>query len=210
MKIIEKYFNNLTPKQKKQFEQLDPLYRLWNNRINVISRKDIDHLYLHHVLHSLSIALIIPFKPGTVVVDAGTGGGFPGIPLAILFPECKFILSDSIAKKVNVVKAIADELALSNCDIRNSRVEDLREKAEFVVTRAVAPLPVLMKWVTKIIVPNSNHPLKNGVLALKGGDLKGELKGLETISNVYPLKDYFEEVFFETKVLVHVTGFYNM
>jgi 16S rRNA (guanine527-N7)-methyltransferase len=203
MEIIGKYFTSLTPRQTEQFSQLSPLYQLWNQRINVISRKDIDNLYLHHVLHSLAIAKVISFKPGTVVIDAGTGGGFPGIPLAILFPRCHFILVDSIRKKTIVVEEIIQGTGLKNCSVRNLRLEDLKDKSSFVVCRAVSEIPVIYNWVRKNIFPGDKHPLKNGLLALKGGDLTSELESFKN-STVYDLSDYINEPFFETKKLVHI------
>ena len=184
--------------------QLGPLYALWNQRINVISRKDIDHLYLHHVLHSLSVARIIQFKAGSVIIDAGTGGGFPGIPLAILFPEVQFVLVDSIAKKIRVVETIIRETGLDNCVAINTRLEALTNQADFVVCRAVTEIPRLFGWVRKNIIPGGRHELKNGLLALKGGDLESELRTLVKDVHVFNLKDYFEEEYFETKKLVYL------
>jgi 16S rRNA (guanine527-N7)-methyltransferase len=204
MKIIEKYFSPLTSRQTEQFSKLAPLYHYWNQRINVISRKDIDHLYLHHVLHSLSVARIIQFNPGSVIMDAGTGGGFPGIPLAILFPDVHFKLVDSIAKKIRVVDTILREVKLTNCETRNLRLEDLKEAADFVVCRAVTEIPQLFGWVKRNIIPGGNHVLKNGLLALKGGDLSEELKPMGTAVKIFNLGEYFEELFFETKKLVYV------
>jgi len=204
MQIIEKYFTSLSIGQTNQFLMLGPLYSFWNQRINVISRKDIEHLYLHHVLHSLSIARIIRFRPGSVVIDAGTGGGFPGIPLAILFPDTHFILVDSIAKKTRVIADIIRETKLGNCDVRNLRLEELTDKADFAVCRAVAEIPTLYGWIKKNILPGGIHDLKNGLLALKGGDLREELKPMERGWKVFDLNDYFEEEFFETKKLVYV------
>lgn len=204
MDVIEKYFTGISPHQKDQFLQLGPLYEYWNENINVISRRDINNLYLHHILHSLSIGRIFQFLPGTTIIDAGTGGGFPGIPLAILFPECRFLLVDSIAKKVKVVSGIANEIKLSNCDIRHTRLENLSDRAEFVVCRAVKELPRLMKWVNKNILPGGSNEFKNGLLALKGGDLTEEIKTIRNEVKVYHLKEYFVEDFFETKKLVHV------
>ena len=204
MQNIEKYFSPLSSLQTEQFLQLGPLYHYWNQRINVISRKDIDHLYLHHILHSLSIARIIRFNPGSVIMDAGTGGGFPGIPLAILFPDVHFILVDSIAKKIRVVDTILEEVKLTNCETRNLRLEDLKENVDFLVCRAVTEIPKLFVWVKRNIIQGGNHVLKNGLLALKGGDLSEELKPMGTGVKVYNLGEYFEEPFFETKKLVYV------
>jgi 16S rRNA (guanine527-N7)-methyltransferase len=206
MQTITKYFAHLTIRQARQFNQLGPLYHFWNERINVISRKDIINLYLHHVLHSLSIARIVQFEPGTAIIDAGTGGGFPGIPLAILFPEVRFTLVDSVAKKIRVVETITGEIGLDNCSIRNVRLEELSDKADFVVCRAVAEIPKLYCWVKKNIIPGGSHGLKNGLLALKGGDLDTELKSMGNNVQIFNLKDFFQEDFFETKKLVHVPG----
>jgi 16S rRNA (guanine527-N7)-methyltransferase len=204
MQIIEKYFTHLTSQQTDQFLHLGPLYSLWNQRINLISRKDIEHLYLHHILHSLSVAKIIAFKSGSVVIDAGTGGGFPGIPLAILFPETHFILVDSITKKIRVVDHVLHEIGLKNCEIRNLRLEELEDKADFVVCRAVTEIPKLFGWIKKNIIPGGTHTLKNGLLALKGGELADELSPMGTGVKVFKLSDYFTESFFETKKLVYV------
>lgn len=203
IEIIGKYFP-LAELEAGRFAQLEPLYNLWNERINVISRKDIGNLYLHHVLHSLGIAKVVSFLPGSVVIDAGTGGGFPGIPLAILFPETRFILTDSIRKKIQVVEAVIAALGLKNCMTRNLRLEDLKDKADFVVCRAVAEIPMLYKWTRNNILPGGNHSLKNGILALKGGDLTDELRQLNSPYKIYNLSDYFEEEFFITKKLVYV------
>lgn len=204
MQTIAKYLPQLTPRQTEQFSRLGELYTLWNQRINVISRKDIENLYLHHVLHSLSIAQIISFKSGTAIIDAGTGGGFPGIPLAILFPEVQFTLVDSIAKKIRVVDAIRNEIELTNVDARNLRLEELTTQADFVVCRAVAEIATLFGWVKKNIRTGGFNTLKNGLLALKGGDLTAELHTIKN-ARVFNLSDYFSEPFFETKKLVHIT-----
>ncbi len=206
MQIIQKYFPSLGSLQVRQFSELGPLYELWNQRINVISRKDIENLYEHHVLHSLGIAKIIHFKPGTRIIDAGTGGGFPGIPLAILFPESQFILVDSIAKKIKVTDTIIRETGLLNCTARNLRLEDLRDKADFIVCRAVTEIPRLFGWVSKNINPGGTSAFPNGLLALKGGNLEEELLPMGFGVKVYDLKDYFSEEFFETKKVVFVPG----
>jgi 16S rRNA (guanine527-N7)-methyltransferase len=204
MELITKYFDQLSSLQIEQFRMLGPLYKLWNQRINVISRKDIDNLYLHHILHSLFIAKIIRFKSGSVIIDAGTGGGFPGIPLAILFPESRFILVDSIKKKIGVVDTIIKEIGIQNCSTRNLRVEDLRDKGDFVVCRAVAEIPRLYSWVGRNILRGGVHDLKNGLLALKGGDLTEELKPIKQQYRVYDLDVNFTEPFFQTKKLVYI------
>lgn len=204
MQIIQKYFPSLTSSQVKQFSGLGPLYELWNQRINVISRKDIENLYEHHVLHSLAIAGIISFKPGTRIIDAGTGGGFPGIPLAILFPDSQFILVDSIAKKIRVTDAIIRETGLLNCTAKNLRLEDLLDKADFVVCRAVTDIPRLFGWVSKNITPGGTHDHPNGLFALKGGDLEEELLPMGFGVKVFSIRDYFSEEYFETKKVVFV------
>lgn len=202
MQTIATYFPQLSPRQTEQLSRLGELYALWNQRINVISRKDMENLYLHHVLHSLSIARIISFKNGTSIIDAGTGGGFPGIPLAIIFPEVRFTLVDSIAKKIRVVDAIRSEIDLSNVDTRNLRLEELTLQADFVVCRAVAEIATLFGWVKKNIRPGGSNTLENGLLALKGGDLTAELNTLGKKTQVFHLSDYFSEPFFDTKKLV--------
>jgi 16S rRNA (guanine527-N7)-methyltransferase len=204
MQIIAKYFPALSPLQKEQMGKLMAVYTYWNAQINVISRKDMENLYLHHVLHSLAIARIITFKPGTVVLDAGTGGGFPGIPLAIYFPEVKFVLVDSIAKKIKVVDAVIKELKLVNCLAMNDRVENLKLNVDFVAFRAVTEITSLFKWVRKSIIPGGSNALKNGLLALKGGELNKELKSLGPAATVFNLSEYFSEEYFETKKLVHI------
>lgn len=203
VQIIGKYFS-LSEHQAGRFNQLEPLYNFWNEQINVISRKDIANLYTHHVLHSLSIAKVLSFLPGSSVIDAGTGGGFPGIPLAILFPDTRFILTDSIRKKIQVVDAIITELHLDNCETRNARLEDLRDMADFVVCRAVTEIPLLLNWTKKNISPGGEHSLKNGLMALKGGDLSAELGQIKNPYHVFNLSDYFSEEFFKTKKLVYV------
>lgn len=203
MDLILKYFPGLTKTQLEQFSSLEGLYRDWNSKINVISRKDIDELYLRHVLHSLGIAKIIRFKEGTKILDVGTGGGFPGIPLAILFPEVSFHLVDSIHKKLKVVEAVAEHLGLTNIKTSHSRVEAIEDTYDFIVSRAVTTMPEFTKWVKGKVAKKQKNALKNGILYLKGGDLSEELSKYTTIT-LYHLKDYFEEDFFETKKVVYL------
>ena len=205
MEIINKYFPNLTEQQRERFAALDELYRDWNSKINVISRKDIDNLYEHHILHSLGIAEIINFKPGTRIMDLGTGGGFPGIPLAIMFPEVQFHLVDSIGKKIKVATEVSNSIGLKNVKLSHSRGEEIKDKYHFVVTRAVMPLIDLMKTVKKNIGNEQFNLLPNGIIALKGGELNAEMASMKNICTTWALKDYFNEEFFETKKVVHVT-----
>lgn len=200
-----KYFPNLSEEQIRQFTALRELYTDWNSKINVISRKDIDNLYEHHILHSLGIAKIIKFAPGTNIMDLGTGGGFPGIPLAILFPECKFHLVDSIGKKIKVATEVSNSIGLKNVKLSHSRGEEIKDKYHFVVTRAVMPLIDLMKTVKKNIGNEQFNLLPNGIIALKGGELNAEMASMKNICTTWDLKDYFNEEFFETKKVVHVT-----
>ncbi|RTY93827.1 16S rRNA (guanine(527)-N(7))-methyltransferase RsmG [Flavobacterium sp. GSN2] len=203
MNEILKHFPNLTDIQKEQFEKLDFLYHDWNEKINVISRKDIDALYTKHILHSLGIAKIIQFEPGTYVLDVGTGGGFPGIPLAILFPETRFYLIDIIAKKIKVVQAVAEGLELKNVKAEQMRAENVKGDFDFIVSRAVTNMPDFVSWVKTKIKKNNKHELKNGILYLKGGDLTEELKDFPKATE-YNLADFFEDEFFETKKVIHV------
>lgn len=203
MEIINKYFTNLTNNQRLQFEKLNELYQDWNLKINVVSRKDIDELYLRHVLHSLGIAKVIKFEPGSKVMDVGTGGGFPGIPLAILFPETQFHLVDSIGKKIKVVNEVVAGLGLENVITTHGRVEEVKDTYDFIVSRAVAQMETFVRWVKGRISKQQNHELRNGILYLKGGDLSEELN-LYTSATIYDLTDYFEEDFFETKKVVHL------
>lgn len=203
MEAILKHFPNLTEVQKEQFQQLDSLYHDWNEKINVISRKDIDALYTKHVLHSLGIAKIQPFEPGTFVLDVGTGGGFPGIPLAILFPETRFYLIDVIAKKIKVVQAVADALGVKNVKAEQIRAENVKGDFDFIVSRAVTNMPDFVSWVKTKIKKQHKHELKNGILYLKGGDLTEELKDFPK-ATLYDLADYFEDEFFETKKVVYL------
>ncbi|MBB1192802.1 16S rRNA (guanine(527)-N(7))-methyltransferase RsmG [Flavobacterium sp. SOK18b] len=203
MDEILKYFPNLSDLQKEQFEKLDFLYHEWNEKINVISRKDIDSLYTKHILHSLGIAKIMKFEPGTYVLDVGTGGGFPGIPLAILFPETRFYLIDVIAKKIKVVQAVAEGLELKNVKAEQIRAENVKGDFDFIVSRAVTNMPDFVSWVKTKIKKNNKHELKNGILYLKGGDLTEELKDFPKATE-YNLADFFEDEFFETKKVVHL------
>jgi 16S rRNA (guanine527-N7)-methyltransferase len=204
MDKILRYFPELTDKQKEQFAEMDALYRHWNAQINVISRQDIDTLYERHILHSLGIAKVLSFKPGTAILDVGTGGGFPGIPLAVLFPECKFHLVDSIGKKIKVVKEVAAALELQNVQADQIRADKLDDTYEFVVSRAVTRLTPFVGWVRNLVSRNSFHDLKNGILYLKGGDLEEEIAELGRSTKLFELSDYFEEEFFQTKKVVHV------
>lgn len=205
MEQLIKYFPNLSEEQIRQFTALRELYTDWNSKINVISRKDIDNLYEHHILHSLGIAKVIKFAPGTNIMDLGTGGGFPGIPLAILFPECKFHLVDSIGKKIKVATEVSNSIGLKNVKLSHSRGEEIKDKYHFVVTRAVMPLIDLMKTVKKNIGNEQFNLLPNGIIALKGGELNAEMASMKNICTTWDLKDYFNEEFFETKKVVHVT-----
>ena len=201
--IILKYFPNLTDHQKNQFSKLGHLYTEWNSKINVISRKDIDELYLRHVLHSLAIAKVQNFEPGSRILDVGTGGGFPGIPLAIMFPESDFHLVDSIGKKIKVVNGVAESLGLENLKASHMRAENADGKYDFVVSRAVTRMESFVPWVKGKVSKHYNHKLKNGILYLKGGDLTEELARFPT-AQIYDIKDYFEEDFFDTKKVVHL------
>lgn len=204
MKTISHYFPELTPRQHEQIGALYDLYSYWNARINVISRKDIDNLYLHHVLHSLAIAKYIRFAPGTAVLDVGTGGGFPGIPLAIFFPEVTFSLLDSIGKKVRVATEVATAVGLTNIEFIHSRIEQEKRKVHFIVSRAVMPLPRLIKSTRKNISNEQFNSLPNGIVCLKGGDLTEEIMPFKQIAEVANVSDYFSEPFFQTKKLVYV------
>lgn len=208
MEIILKYFDDFSPKQLEQFAALEPLYKEWNEKINVISRKDIDSLYEKHVLHSLSIAAICNFQPGTQVVDIGTGGGFPGIPLAIFFPEVEFLLSDSIGKKIKVVQEVAHAIGLKNVTAVHGRVEEIKNrKFDFAVSRAVAPLGELWKWIQPLLRKgHKSEELPNGLVCLKGGDLIEEIKqsGLAEKTQAWDIHSIFPEPFFETKNVIYV------
>lgn len=204
MELILKYFPKITEEQKQQFAALYDLYIDWNAKINVISRKDITNLYEHHVLHSLGIAKVINFRPGTMVMDLGTGGGFPGIPLAILFPETHFHLVDSIGKKVRVANEVATSIGLKNVTFCHERAEEEKQKFDFVVSRAVMPLTDLLKIVRKNIASKQQNALPNGLICLKGGELSNETMPVKNLVEMWDLKDYFEEEFFETKKVVYV------
>ncbi|WP_338841284.1 16S rRNA (guanine(527)-N(7))-methyltransferase RsmG [Flavobacterium ginsenosidimutans] len=203
MDEILKYFPNLTDLQIEQFQKLDFLYHDWNEKINVISRKDIDSLYTKHILHSLGIAKIMKFEPGATVLDVGTGGGFPGIPLAILFPETRFYLIDVIAKKIRVVQGVADALELKNVKAEQKRAELVKGDFDFIVSRAVTNMPDFVSWIKDKIKKQHKHTLKNGILYLKGGDLAEELKDFPN-ATLYDLSEIFEDEFFETKKVVHL------
>ena len=203
MQILNKYFPNLTEIQAQHFKQLESLYTEWNAKINVISRKDIAALYERHVLHSLGIAKVQPFNPGARVLDVGTGGGFPGIPLAILFPEAEFYLVDSIGKKIKVVEEVSAALGLKNVKAAHIRAEKVKGEFDFIVSRAVTTMPDFVKWVRKKVAKKQQHTLKNGILYLKGGDLTEELS-LYSSASLYELSAFFDEDFFETKKVVHL------
>lgn len=205
MELILKYFPNITEQQREHFTALDALYRDWNSKINVISRKDIDNLYEHHILHSLGIAQLIKFKPGTKVMDLGTGGGFPGIPLAIMFPEVQFHLVDSIGKKIRVCDEVRTALGLKNVTTEWTRGENLKEKYDFVVSRAVMPLADLVKLIKKNVAKQSQNAMPNGLICLKGGELEHEVLPMKSHTQITDLSDYFEEEFFKTKKVVYVS-----
>lgn len=206
--LILKYFPDITSEQKNQFAELETLYKDWNEKINVISRKDTDSLYEKHILHSLGIAKVMEFVDGTKVLDIGTGGGFPGIPLAILFPNVNFTLVDSIGKKITVVKGVAESLGLKNVTAHHMRAEQLKEKFHFVVSRAVTQMPVFLTWLRGKFEKEQINPKHNGVLYLKGGDLAEELAGLKC--EIFNLKNYFEGEFFDTKKVVYLSkGHFN-
>jgi 16S rRNA (guanine527-N7)-methyltransferase len=204
--IIPHYFPELSSTQLKQYADLESLYQYWNARINVISRKDIDSLYVHHVLHSLGIAKVQPFEDGASILDIGTGGGFPGIPLAILFPNVNFLLVDAIGKKIKVVEEVASALQLKNIETKHARAEELTGKFDFIVSRAVTKLDRFAEWTQKKISSKQQHKLPNGILYLKGGDLKEELSNFKE-ATCFELSNYFKESFFETKKVVHLPVF---
>ncbi len=202
MHLIQKYFPDLNNDQVRQFSMLDKLYRDWNAKINLVSRKDIDGLYERHVLHSLAIGKLVQFKPGTKILDVGTGGGFPGIPLAILFPESSFTLNDSIAKKIMVVNEVAGAIGLQNVSTSHARAEELGGKYDFIVSRAVTSFPQFYSWVKGKIARENKNKIPNGILYLKGGDLEYELEEFKKRIRVFEIKNYFDEDFFESKKLV--------
>ncbi len=204
MQHIENYFPNLTETQRNQFAALGELYTDWNAKINVISRKDIENLYLHHILHSLGIAKVINFVEGSTLLDVGTGGGFPGIPLAILFPQCQFHLIDRVGKKITVAKSVAEAIGLQNVTFQHGSVEENKNEFDFVVSRAVMPLPDLLKLVRKNVKKEQKNALPNGVICLKGGELQSEIAPVKKTSLVFDLKDYFKEDYFDTKKVIYV------
>lgn len=207
MKIIERYFPNLTDRQLEQFSQLDELYRDWNTKINLISRKDIDNLYERHILHSLAIAKFLNFQPGAEVLDVGTGGGFPGVPLSIFFPETKFHMIDGTKKKIMVVQDVIEKCGLENASAQQVRAEELKgRKFDFVVTRAVAVLPTLLQWCQKLFKDEGTHAMPNGLISLKGGNVKKEIKTLPKgeFAEAYPISKYFKGEFFEEKFVVYL------
>lgn len=204
--IIFRYFPDLTDVQKEQIIRLKPIYDKWNSMINVISRKDMDNFFVHHVLHSLSIARVITFLPSTTVLDVGTGGGFPGIPLAIIFPDSKFTLLDSIGKKLKVVSAVCEELEIKNVTVAHRRAEEERLKYHFIVSRAVTEFSAFVKITSKNIDKSGNNKLDNGIIYLKGGDLKEELEPFKNKVKVWDIPQFFDEPFFETKKIVYLPG----
>ncbi len=204
MKTILKYFTALTEEQQRQLEMLDALYREWNAKINVISRKDIDNLYEHHVLHSMAIAKIANFRPGTQILDFGTGGGFPGVPLAILFPECQFKLIDGTGKKIRVAQEVCNAIGLKNCQPTHLRGEEEKGKYDFIVSRAVMPLPDLVKIVTKNVAREQHNALPNGIICLKGGDLQEETRPYRNIVETTEISQFFDEEWFKEKYIIYL------
>lgn len=204
MELIRAYFPNLTEQQTDQLTQLEHLYKEWNGKINVISRKDIDHLYIHHVLHSLAIAKFISFKPKTKIIDIGTGGGFPGVPLAILFPECHFYLIDSIGKKIKVVNEVVSFLKLKNVIAKQARAEEVKDKFHFAVTRAVARLNILIKWSQRLMEKSSFNDLPNGLICLKGGNISEEIQESPFVPVIEPISRYFKSDYFNEKHLIYL------
>jgi 16S rRNA (guanine527-N7)-methyltransferase len=201
---IIKYFPELTSTQKSRFENLGELYNYWNQRINIISRKDIKSLYLHHILHSLSIARVIQFRPHTQIIDIGTGGGFPGIPLSILFPEAQFCFIDSIGKKIKVVEAIITALGLKNCHAKKIRAENINDQYDFIIGRAVTNLTQFVKMISDKVIKKSYNSLNNGILYLKGGNITEELESLPYETEIFNISSFFKEPFFKTKIIVYI------
>jgi len=208
MELIRSYFDQLTEKQTEQFTKLEPLYKEWNAQINVISRKDIDNLYERHVLHALSIAKVVSFRAGSKVIDLGTGGGFPGIPMAILFPDVEFILIDGTRKKLRVVEAVAEAIDLKNVQVKHVRAEECKDQADFVISRAVASLDKLLHWARPLLHQKQMNALPNGLIALKGGDIKKEIELIprHEYTEIYSIKDYFDRAAFDKKYIVYVQG----
>lgn len=204
IQLVLKYFPDLTPEQTEQFERLEGLYGEWNAQINVISRKDTENFYERHVLHSLAISKVMPFADGSKILDIGTGGGFPGIPLAILYPNCNFFLVDSIGKKIKVVNEVASALGLKNVRSSHDRAENIKEEFDFIVSRAVTAMPKFIAWTKGKFLKKNNNPLKNGILYLKGGDLKEEMASVKKAVQYFDLTDFYSEEFFETKKVVYV------
>ena len=203
MELIDKYFPNLTDHQRMQFSKMYDVYSEWNEKINVISRKDIDNIYLHHVLHSLAIAKVIKFKPGTKVIDVGTGGGFPGVPLAVMYPETEFYMVDAIGKKIKVVNVAIEALGLKNAKAEHKRIQQVKDQFDFVVSRAVTAFPKFEAMVRKNILKKSTNELKNGIIYIKGGDFYNEIELIEDRVKIFDCTNYFEEDFFETKKVIH-------
>ncbi len=204
MEVLHKYFPDLSKTAIEQFHALKNLYSYWNERINLISRRDLQNLYLHHVLHSLAIAKIFPFEPGAKILDAGTGGGFPGVPLAIFFPEVEFCLVDSIGKKVMAVKTITSDLGLSNTTVSKTRIEEIHEKYDFILCRAVTSLQTMIHWVSMFFNESSHHAFCNGLICLKGGDITDELRQYNEMIRLYHIADFFSEPYFETKKIIYL------
>ena len=204
VELLTKYFPDLSTEQVNKYSALGPLYKYWNERINVISRKDIDQIYLHHILHSLAIARFFKFPNGSRVLDVGTGGGFPGLPLAVFFPYVEFTLVDSIGKKIKVVKEICTEIECTNVNAIHTRAENLGFKFDYVVSRAVTSMPRFISWTRGLIEPGEHEGLKHGIIALKGGDLEEELRGLNPKPKIIPISGYFEEDFFATKKIIYL------
>lgn len=204
MESIFKHFPNLTEKQRKQFSQLPDLYREWNEKINVVSRKDAENLEVRHVLHSLAISKLFTFKPGTKILDVGTGGGFPGIPLAIMNPDCEFHLIDSIGKKISVVQGVADAVGLTNVKAEHIRVQQIKDKYDFVVSRAVTAFPKFVAMSRKVVAVKQKNAFPNGIIYLKGGDFAEEIKPFKESISVFEITDWFEDEFFETKKVIHL------